>query len=214
MFSDNFIRMYVDDHYHASLSVIHGLRCLNAVRIHLDADYYNSQPNSHMHQDGPGFPANFTRTHMSHCLDQIRQLITCASDLAPVPVRINKNIRVNGNPQFIASGAVHTCRKFDKVLDWLKMRKSTVGAFGEFYVEDYEKAKQEGKKTAESPVSKHGGSGKQAGGESHHSQERPSAAPLHPVRPTITRPKGMEKGEDHRGFHDRPGSATHVWGGG
>jgi Mycotoxin biosynthesis protein UstYa len=54
--------MYIDDKFHASLSVIHGLHCLNAVRVHLDSEYYSKHGG--LHQDGRGYPTNFTRTHM------------------------------------------------------------------------------------------------------------------------------------------------------
>jgi hypothetical protein len=56
-----FVRL-PDGKYHASLAVIHGLHCLNAVRIHLDMDYY--MQHGGMHQDGPGYPEGFGRAHM------------------------------------------------------------------------------------------------------------------------------------------------------
>jgi hypothetical protein len=52
-----------DGKYHAALSVYHGLHCVNALRIHMDKDYYLKHGG--LHQDGgTGFPLNFGRTHM------------------------------------------------------------------------------------------------------------------------------------------------------
>jgi hypothetical protein len=48
--------------YHGELGVYHGLHCLNTIRIHLDKDYYLAHGG--MHQDGIGYPPNFTRAHL------------------------------------------------------------------------------------------------------------------------------------------------------
>jgi hypothetical protein len=59
-------------------------------------------------------------------------MIQCQSDLSPVPVHVEKEIRINGSSIFIAQGAEHTCRKFDNVLEWLEERERIHGAIGEF----------------------------------------------------------------------------------
>jgi hypothetical protein len=61
-YGDGLVRHDVDSKYHAGLSVMHGLHCLDAVRMHLDKGHYLKRGG--LHQGGPGYPANFTRTHM------------------------------------------------------------------------------------------------------------------------------------------------------
>jgi len=60
-YAPNFVQMK-DGKYHASLSVLHGLHCLNAVRLHIDKEWYDTHGG--VHQDGLGYPPNWTRTHM------------------------------------------------------------------------------------------------------------------------------------------------------
>jgi len=74
---------------------------------------------------------------IAHCLDQIRQVIQCQSDLSPVPVHVEKEIRINKSPIYIATGATHTCRRFEKVQDWLKSRAAHYGSIGEFEGENF-----------------------------------------------------------------------------
>jgi len=52
---ENFLNM-------AAISVFHGLHCINAIRIHMDKDHYLLYGG--LHQDGPGYPPNFSRVHM------------------------------------------------------------------------------------------------------------------------------------------------------
>jgi hypothetical protein len=53
-------------------------------------------------------------TCLAHCLDHVRQIIECSGDLSPVPLYLRKDIIVQGKPLYIATGAKHTCRRFDK----------------------------------------------------------------------------------------------------
>ncbi|KAJ4401348.1 hypothetical protein N0V91_008012 [Didymella pomorum] len=62
----------------AGPDVLHSLHCLNAVRKHLDHEYYVA----HME-----LPAEYRRMHIDHCIDQLRQSIMCHADLPPVTLK-------------------------------------------------------------------------------------------------------------------------------
>jgi hypothetical protein len=65
-----------DGKYHASLSVLHGLHCLNAVRLHIDKDYY--MKHGGVHQDGADYPHNWGRTHICKYYQIVEGLfLTC-----------------------------------------------------------------------------------------------------------------------------------------
>ncbi len=66
---------------------------------------YNSTPNCD--------PAKLSRTP-EHCFDYIRQAVMCNADISPVTHRWFESVQTSG-PDFHTT---HTCRDFDRLLDW------------------------------------------------------------------------------------------------
>lgn len=91
-----------------SIDVYHSLHCVDVVRRGLDNQYY--------HPDGK-FPY-FYRDHLDHCVDYLRQVVQCNSDLTPLRYVWNEELSVT-LPVF---GQVHTCRNFQKVQEWAMAR--------------------------------------------------------------------------------------------
>ncbi|SMR64057.1 unnamed protein product [Zymoseptoria tritici ST99CH_3D1] len=93
--------------YSVVLDVMHQLHCLNEARKYIDMDYYAD----------PNWSETFkkvNRLHLDHCLDYLRQIITCHSDLVPITIRWDE-ITMRPQPEF---EKVHQCRNFDKIKDW------------------------------------------------------------------------------------------------
>ncbi|KAJ8091063.1 hypothetical protein PM082_024673 [Marasmius tenuissimus] len=99
------------DRYAVQLDVFHQLHCLNMIRKALYPDYYHGlYPPGHnnTHEDD--------MNHVAHCVEHIRQGITCASDVSLIVWEWvpEKNTTMG------RSGTPHTCRKFDKIAEWAK----------------------------------------------------------------------------------------------
>ncbi|KAH9886109.1 hypothetical protein F4778DRAFT_481781 [Xylariomycetidae sp. FL2044] len=111
--------LYPDGNYYFTFQMFHSLHCLNMVRMRLDKDYYESHVPSQQHKNlsevihQPGWE----RTHIDHCLDQIRQSIQCAGDLSPVPI-----YGWGGIPVGFGVGQAHTCRKWQPIQEWMVER--------------------------------------------------------------------------------------------
>ncbi|KAJ5766228.1 uncharacterized protein N7511_003844 [Penicillium nucicola] len=109
--------------YHFEPDMFHSLHCLNAVRMKLDSDYYSQHMGHHQKLDefisqSPHFPDDWSRIHMDHCLDQLRQSIQCQGDLSPVPLYFFGGERVG-----LGVGQAHTCRKWEPMREWMDVRK-------------------------------------------------------------------------------------------
>lgn len=48
--------------FHGELDVFHSLHCLNAIRMHLDKDYYDEHGG--LHQDSDQWPKGWSRSHL------------------------------------------------------------------------------------------------------------------------------------------------------
>ncbi|KAE9367280.1 hypothetical protein N431DRAFT_472280 [Stipitochalara longipes BDJ] len=92
-----------------SLDAYHSFHCLNSVRKAVDPQYYNPD----------GKHTYFYRRHLDHCIDYLRQVIQCQSDLTPLTYyhepRYNTSIPIFGQP--------HTCRDFSKINQWARERE-------------------------------------------------------------------------------------------
>lgn len=85
-----------------------------------------------------------------HCIDQVRQSLMCSADTSIIPVQWNdatKSMRPRVD-------TVHTCKKYDSLLNWTSGRNlsSFRGAArvvekrrGEFVIEDYLEDKMNGR---------------------------------------------------------------------
>lgn len=55
------------------------------------------------------------KLHIEHCIDALRESIMCRAELTFIPMEFNAKYR-SGRPAFVARE--HTCRNFEKILDW------------------------------------------------------------------------------------------------
>jgi hypothetical protein len=95
-----------DGLYRAGPDVLHSLHCVNKLRNTVDAYLYN------LPDQVDESPQNIF--HIEHCLDFLRQLVQCSSDLTPIPLVYSKGAGF-AIPNF---EQVHTCRSFDAIHDW------------------------------------------------------------------------------------------------
>ncbi|KFY99842.1 hypothetical protein V498_00470 [Pseudogymnoascus sp. VKM F-4517 (FW-2822)] len=92
--------------YRVGLEVFHQLHCLNLLRKTTHIDYYGSR--------GGDFAEGIDglRMHLDHCLEMLRMNLMCQSDVGLFTFEMTDE---GIWPDF---STWHTCRKFDKVLDW------------------------------------------------------------------------------------------------
>ncbi|KAJ2982633.1 hypothetical protein NQ176_g1255 [Zarea fungicola] len=95
-----------DGLYRAGPDVFHSLHCVNKLRQTLDAYMYRLEDRV------DESPQNVM--HIEHCLDFLRQLVQCGSDLTPIPLVYSKGAGF-AIPDF---EQVHTCRSFASIKDW------------------------------------------------------------------------------------------------
>ena len=106
---------------YGGIDMLHSLHCLNGIRKHLDMDYYQDKMQN--------MPVKYRRPHMDHCLEQLRQSVLCFGDTTPVTLKpvwrdsTGRSHGVLGQTEYM-----HTCRNFDKLIDWMKERAKTKGA--------------------------------------------------------------------------------------
>ncbi|KAL9612841.1 MAG: hypothetical protein Q9167_002572 [Letrouitia subvulpina] len=104
--------------YMASLEVFHQLHCVNLVRQYTYKDYYQDKATSF--ED----PPDLLRIHVDHCLEILRQVVMCHSDLGVLTYNW-VSIRTAPWPNF---NTQHKCRDFEAVLGWgLKHQARSMG---------------------------------------------------------------------------------------
>ncbi|KAJ6271091.1 hypothetical protein PSV08DRAFT_410020 [Bipolaris maydis] len=133
-----------DGTYAVQPSAVHSLHCLNYIRKSLARDYYTDITDaperpyhmSHRMHLGQSFQfhlfhslalyiyihtrsfANVILGRVDHCLENIRQHLTCSFDLTWTPRAWRPEARV-----FHAdTDQWHVCRDFDKLMDWMRTR--------------------------------------------------------------------------------------------
>ena len=94
--------------YVAGLDVLHTLHCLNRLRLMIYPQVYGEKSEE----------SRNAQAHNAHCLDHLRQLAMCHSDLTPIPTQFFPGIQRN----YINSSREHTCRSFQHVRDWATER--------------------------------------------------------------------------------------------
>ncbi|KAI0146669.1 hypothetical protein BJ166DRAFT_538323 [Pestalotiopsis sp. NC0098] len=107
-----------EDQYLIGLDVFHQLHCLDNIRRGLWPDRYRHED----YMGGQGMSL-LSAKHLDHCVDQIRQVIMCASDVSTNWLRWDEEWQSNMPPGF----TYHSCRNFDAVVDWA--REHTVEPF-------------------------------------------------------------------------------------
>ncbi|KAM3519678.1 hypothetical protein NHJ13051_007334 [Beauveria bassiana] len=95
--------------YVVGLDVFHQLHCLNMIRQSIYPKRYNS---SIIRQDGT---IDFLAwSHLDHCIEAIRESLTCSADVSAVPYRWHPETKI-AEPDI---RSVHVCRNFTKIRDW------------------------------------------------------------------------------------------------
>ncbi|KAK2020658.1 hypothetical protein LX32DRAFT_606147 [Colletotrichum zoysiae] len=90
--------------YLTGVQVIHQLHCLNAIRKGVYQKFY-------------GTPDKHALLHMDHCIDLLRIVLQCYSDLTPTLYTNHVDHGLLGKPR------THTCRNFKPILEWATERK-------------------------------------------------------------------------------------------
>ncbi|UNI18540.1 hypothetical protein JDV02_004803 [Purpureocillium takamizusanense] len=102
----------LEDKYMTGLDVFHQLHCLNMIRQNLYPKRYNS---SIVREDGTiDYPK---WRHVDHCIESIRQSITCNVDISMIRYKWSSYDMIE--PQL---GVMHMCRDFDRIRDWAYQR--------------------------------------------------------------------------------------------
>ena len=88
------------------------------IRMALYPDYYRTHARLHDRKLGSVDEELLGREHIDHCIDSIRQSLTCNADISVLTwswdVREQRNI-----PQ---AEVPHVCRRFDKLQEWAEAR--------------------------------------------------------------------------------------------
>ncbi|OAA60110.1 hypothetical protein ISF_06121 [Cordyceps fumosorosea ARSEF 2679] len=98
-----------ENDYMVGLDVFHQLHCLNMIRQSMYPKRYNS---SIIRDDGT---VDFLAwAHIDHCIESLRQSLTCSADVSAIPYRWHPERRI-AEPD--VRGA-HICRDFSRIRDW------------------------------------------------------------------------------------------------
>ncbi|THH00335.1 hypothetical protein EW026_g2166 [Hermanssonia centrifuga] len=106
-----------ENHHIISLSVFHELHCLNTIRKALHTEYYTDPITGNLGV----IPKAEVPEHISHCIDNIRQALMCASDITPIVWQWSEQKK---KAEFRGS-VVHSCRSFDRVVEWAEAHQLT-----------------------------------------------------------------------------------------
>ncbi|KAF3807196.1 hypothetical protein GCG54_00008651 [Colletotrichum gloeosporioides] len=103
--------------YIGVVEVFHHLHCLNMLRQYIWKDSYPQDITpSLLKSNSP----EIARDHTSHCIDTLRQALMCTGDVTPYLVYKKKDSEASEAPIREDFQASHKCRKFPKLLDWVK----------------------------------------------------------------------------------------------
>ncbi|ODH42645.1 hypothetical protein ACO22_01170 [Paracoccidioides brasiliensis] len=101
--------------FFANVEIFHHLHCLNLLRqaSHFNFEYY-SREGKGAFQD----PENILETHISHCVDIIRQQLMCTADIG-----VFGQWWIEGTGPFIDFNTAHKCRNFEDIRKWAEKRQ-------------------------------------------------------------------------------------------
>ncbi|KAI1821802.1 hypothetical protein F4861DRAFT_541578 [Xylaria intraflava] len=103
--------------YLASLDVFHQLHCVDLLRKALHREYYDQHEGSFA-----GAPESVVNGHLEHCVETLRQTLMCHGDISLLTYNWVEG-RSMPHPNF---NTVHTCKKWDKIIEWNQKRDVTV----------------------------------------------------------------------------------------
>ncbi|KAK0124173.1 hypothetical protein ONS95_009155 [Cadophora gregata] len=99
--------------YFATLEVFHNLHCLNLVRMATYMEHYEKEH---------AFGDHWLRNHVDHCIDMIRQRLTCTADIGLVTA-----VWVDGYSEpYPDFSTRHQCRNFEMIRNWAMDRALNV----------------------------------------------------------------------------------------
>ena len=119
-----------DDGYIVGIEVYHQLHCLDIIRRALYPDRYGGDRNMSPNQKTEYWihlgeyllscmpPCNYARSQtnsLEHCIDNLRQVLVCYSDISIIPWKINDRLQ----KEFPDAHTVHMCRDFDALTEWM-----------------------------------------------------------------------------------------------
>jgi hypothetical protein len=110
----------VDGLYRAGPDAFHSLHCVDKLRQTIDGYLYDIPEKVDERRNNV--------LHIEHCLDFLRQLVQCTSDLTPIPLvySIGAGMEV---PDF---EQIHTCRNFDTIHQWaMKQNQDALNTLNE-----------------------------------------------------------------------------------
>nr|OQO25425.1 hypothetical protein B0A51_06508 [Rachicladosporium sp. CCFEE 5018] len=106
--------------YPANVEGLHHLHCLNLLRQSL---YYNFD---HYQALGKGAfmnPPHIVQKHVTHCLDILRQQLMCTVDIGLLGQVWYQPPDKRYPEAFVDFNTKHTCRNFDEVREWARVRQ-------------------------------------------------------------------------------------------
>ncbi|KAK1960050.1 hypothetical protein LY78DRAFT_590361 [Colletotrichum sublineola] len=116
--------------YVATVEVFHHLHCVNVLRQYLWRESYpESQLPSFLKYNSP----EVAKEHADHCIETLRQAITCSGDVTPY-LFYQKQPSSGSGPSIKEDfKAFHKCRRFDKLLNWVKENGIDVRLIEQFH---------------------------------------------------------------------------------
>ncbi|EMR64860.1 hypothetical protein UCREL1_8172 [Eutypa lata UCREL1] len=103
--------------YLASLDVFHQLHCVDLLRKNIHREYYDKHEGSFA-----GAPESVVEGHLEHCVETLRQTLMCHGDITLLTYNWVEG-REMPYPNF---NTLHTCKKWDKLIEWNMHRDVTV----------------------------------------------------------------------------------------
>ncbi|KAF3762728.1 hypothetical protein M406DRAFT_264782, partial [Cryphonectria parasitica EP155] len=98
-----------EDGYIVGLEVYHQLHCLDFIRRALYPDYYGGDKSMNEQEKKEYW------IHIDHCVDNLRQTITCYSDISTIPWKWMDRVQ----SEFPDAHTTHVCRDFEKLTEWM-----------------------------------------------------------------------------------------------
>ncbi|KAI0080783.1 hypothetical protein K474DRAFT_1636716 [Panus rudis PR-1116 ss-1] len=117
-----------EEHYILVLSVFHQLHCLNLMRKIFFREHYTDPETGYV----AGYSPERLTGHYMHCIDTLRQAVMCASDISPIVWQWNERVG-KATP---AMNVAHSCRSFDKIVEWAKEHQRTESFDPSIHIED------------------------------------------------------------------------------
>lgn len=99
------------------IEVFHHLHCLNFVRQFVWQDFYPANQVPSLLKNNGDEQMEVNRLHVSHCIEVLRQALTCNADLTPYLMYKTPN---GASPVTEDFNANHKCKKFDRIMGWMK----------------------------------------------------------------------------------------------